>query len=430
MVRDEAPVMVARVGLLVLLLSVLGGCALFKLDKEMQQARQDLVLIAGRLDSTESGRDALVALLDAQGKLVRYRIAAQHETFYFTEAPGRYQLLVFDDQNGNFSLDPDEPRQFLPNAQSVTLHVQPDAAIRERLAQLNPIRLGRTDLASAPAADLNLEVLYREQPKLQRNYLQPVTFADPRFDQATIELGAWQPLSFLHQIGYGLYLLAPWDPNKEPVFLVHGINSSPRDWQDLAASLDTEHFQLLLFHFPSGVPLNNSAYMLSLGIRDVQRRFNAPRFHVMAHSMGGLVARRALQMLNAEDSRNLCLFITLSTPWDGHPSAATGLKRMPVDVPVWKDLAPGSPYLQQLFATPLPTHIRQWLLVSYAGNSRLLQEPNDGVVPLASQLSNAAQDEATHLYLLNDTHTSILQSRRAAELLERAFDGLPKKGCL
>ncbi|GLK88446.1 esterase/lipase family protein [Pseudomonas turukhanskensis] len=421
--------MVARYVLLGLLLSALGGCGLFKLDKEMQQARQDLVLIAGRLNSTESGRDALVALLDAQGNLVRYRIAALGETFYFTEAPGQYQLLVFDDHNGNFALDADEPRQWLPKAQSMMLHVQPDAASRERLAELNPIDLRPTDLARAPAVDLNLQVLYREQPRLQRNYLQPVSFADPRFDQANIELGAWQPLTFLRELGYGLYLLAPWDPNKEPIFLVHGINSSPRNWQELVANLDTERFQLLLYHFPSGVPLNNSAYMLSLGLRDVQRRLKPARFHVMAHSMGGLVARRALQMLNADDSRNLCLFITLATPWNGHPSAATGLKRMPVEVPVWKDLAPGSPYLQQLFATPLPAHIRQWMLVSYTGNSRLLEEPNDGVVPLTSELSNAAQDEATRLYLLNENHTSILQSRRTAELLQRAFDGLPKEGC-
>ncbi|MGY4535429.1 pimeloyl-ACP methyl ester carboxylesterase [Pseudomonas sp. TE3786] len=421
--------MVARQLLLVLLLSVLGGCGLFKLEKEMQQAREDLVLIAGQVQSTQSGRDALVALLDAQGKLLRYRIAALGETFYFTEAPGTYQLLVFDDLNGNFALDSNEPRQWLPTAQSTALHVQPDAATRERLGQLNPIRLGPSDLASAPAVNLNLEVLYREQPQLQRNYLQPVSFADPRFDEANIQLGAWQPLTFLRELGYGLYLLAPWDPNKEPIFLVHGINSSPRNWQELAANLDTKRFQLLLFHFPSGVPLNNSAYMLSLGIRDVQRRLKPARMHVMAHSMGGLVARRALQMLNEEDSRNLCLFITLATPWDGHPSAATGLERMPIEVPVWKDMSPGSPYLQQLFASPLPAHIKQWMLVAYAGNSRLLEEPNDGVVPLASELRNAAQDEATRLYLLNENHTSILQSRRTTELLQRAFASLPEKGC-
>lgn len=422
-----------RVGLNALLLSLLmvtvSGCGLLRLDREMQQAHQELVLIAGRLDSNASGHDALVALLDNQGKLLRYRIATLGEVFYFTEAPADYQLLVFDDRNGNFALDPDEPRQWLPQVRSSALRVQPDAATRERLGALNPIHLGAGDLAAAPAVDLSLDVLYREQPRLQRNYLQAVSFADARFDERNTQLGAWQPLTFIRQLGYGLYLLEPWDKDKEPIFLVHGINSSPRDFQTLAAGLDRTRFQLLLFHFPSGVPLNNSAYMLSLGMRDVQRRFAPARMHVLAHSMGGLVARRAVQMLSAEDSRSLCLFITLSTPWEGHPSAATGLQRVPVEVPVWKDLAPGSPYLQQLFAQPLPAPIHPWLLVSYAGNSRLLPEPNDGVVPVASQLREAAQDEATHLYLLNDSHTGILHSRRAAALLDRAFAGLPAEGC-
>lgn len=414
---------------LALLLCATNGCSVFKVDSEMQQARTDLVLVAGHLNGTESGHSALVALLDAQGKLLTYRIAAPGEDFYFTEAPGRYQLLAFDDRNGNLALDADEPRQWLPNARSTLLHVQPDSATRKRLSQGNVIELPASSLSQAPAVDLSLEVLHRERPRMQRNYLQPVSFADPRFNVANTQLGSWQPLTFLRDIGYGLYLLAPWDNSKEPIFLVHGINSSPLDWQDVAAGIDQNRFQIVLYHYPSGVPLNNSAYLLSVGIRDIQRRYSPRRIHVIAHSMGGLVARRALQMLDAQDSLSVCLFATLSTPWDGHPSAANGLKNVPLEVPVWKDMAPGSPYLQQLFATRLPEHIRQWMLISYAGNSRLLPEPNDGVVPLASELRTAAQDEATQIYVLNEDHISILHSRRTRELLNRAVQQLPKQGC-
>ncbi|MES2818083.1 MAG: hypothetical protein V4812_03760 [Pseudomonadota bacterium] len=413
---------------LALLLCAIGGCSLFKVNSEMQQARRDLVLTAGQLRTTASGRSALVALLDAQGKLVAYRIASPGENFYFTESPDQYQLLAFDDRNGNFALDAQEPRHWLPKAQSTLLHVQPDDATRARLSLANVMHLAATDLAPAPVIDLSLEILHREQPRFQRNYLQPVTLADPRFDLESTELGAWQPLTFMRDVGYGLYLLAPWDEAKVPIFLVHGINSSPLDWRALAADIDTQRFQLVLFHYPSGLPLNNSAYLLSVGLRDVQRRYAPSHIHLMAHSMGGLVARRALQMLSDNDSQALCLFITLSTPWDGHPSASSGLK-VPLEVPAWKDMAPGSAYLQQLFASPLPAHIRQWLLVSYAGNSRLLPEPNDGVVPLASELLSAAQDEADQLYLLNEDHTSILSSRRTTALLTRALQSVPVQGC-
>ena len=405
------------------------GCSLLKLDKEMQQARQELLLIPGQLQTSDSGRSALVALLDARGKLVKYRIAAPGELFYFTEAPATYQLLAFDDRNGNFILDSDEPRHWLAKAQSAPLSVQPEPDERARLSRLNPLRLAATDLQPAPALDLSLKVLYHEQPRMQSNYLQPVSFDDPRFSDANIRLGAWQPLSFMHELGYGLYLLAPWDEDKEPIILVHGINASPRDWQELAASLDLQRYQLVLYHFPSGLPLNNSAYMLSLGIRDLQLRHSPTRLHVFAHSMGGLVARHALQLLSEDDNQRLCLFITLSTPWDGHPSAASGVRDVPLDIPVWRDLAPGSRYLQALFATPLPAHMRQWLLVSYAGNTRLLPEPNDGTVPLASELRTAAQDEAERLYLLDETHTSILNRKRSNAMLERALNSLPAQGC-
>lgn len=418
-----------RLWVLLSSLLLIAGCSLLKLDRQMQEARQELLLIAGQLESADSARSALVVLLDEHDRLVSYRIAAPGESFYFNEAPASYQLLAFDDRNGNFILDKDEPRHWLPQPRTSALQVQPEAAERARLSRLNRLHLGADDLAPAPAIDLSLALLYREQPRMQRNYLQTVRFADPRFDEQSVQLGAWQPLNFMRELGYGLYLLEPWDNNKEPLFLVHGINSSPRVWQELADDLDLQRFQLVLFHYPSGLPLNNSAYMLSLGIRDVQLRHGPQRMHVLAHSMGGLVARRALQLLGDSGDQRLCLFITLATPWAGHPAAASGLEQVPLEVPVWRDMAPGSAYLQQLFASPLAAHIRQWLLVSYAGNSRLLTEPNDGVVPLASELHNAAQDEAERLYLLDEDHNSILRSARSGELIERALHSLPAQGC-
>jgi hypothetical protein len=105
------------------------------------------------------------------------------------------------------------------------------------------------------------------------------------------------------------------------------------------------------------------------------------------------------------------------------------VKNAPVNVPVWRDMAPGSPYLRSLFAAPLPEHLRQWQLVAYTGNSRMIAEPNDGTVPLASELLPAAQDEAERLYLIEANHTGILHHARSVALLQRALDSLPAKGC-
>ncbi|MWV10526.1 alpha/beta fold hydrolase [Pseudomonas sp. R-28-1W-6] len=421
----------ARLHMALLALPLLcSGCQLLEMDRQVKQVQQELLLVAGQLDAA-SPSTALVALLDGQGKALSYRIVAPGNDFYFTVPHGTYQLLAFADDNGNFRLDPDETRHWLAPARSVALSLQPDDATRATLLRSNRLLLGGTAAAAdAPDVDLSLDKLYENRPRLRSNYLQQVALDDPRFDPQRISQGAWEPLDYLREVGYGLYLLEPWSDDKEPVFLVHGINDSPRTWQALLDGLDRQRFQAVLFHYPGSLPLGNSAYLLSEAIQDVQLRHGVRRFHIVAHSMGGLVARRAVQLLEANaGSQNLCLFLTLATPWDGHPAAATGLKQAPVVVPTWRDLAPGSPYLQALFAGPLPAHVRQWLLVSYGGNSRLLAQPNDGVVPLASQLRGPAQDEAEHLYLLEESHTSILHSERSKALLARAMDSLPASGC-
>ncbi|WP_394559850.1 esterase/lipase family protein [Aquipseudomonas alcaligenes] len=413
---------------LALLAGVLGGCQFLALDRQMKTAQRTQILIPGELDE-QASQQALVALF-AGAELRAYRSVQPGGLFYFSVAADDYQLLAFEDRNGNLRLDPDEPRHWLPHPRSAPFQVQPSAEQRAALARLNRLSPSLADTTPLPELDLSLERLYRDLPRARHNYLQVVDFDDPRFSAQRTQQGAWQPLDFLSEVGYGLYLLEPWDDDKEPIVLVHGINSSPTVWRELVAGIDRERFQLLLFHYPSGLPLNNSAYLLSEALRDVQLRLKPERLHLFAHSMGGLVARRTVQLLapGGADER-LCLFLTLATPWGGHPSAATGVSRVPVDVPVWRDMSPGSSYLQTLFAAPLPAHIRQWQLVSYAGNSRMIAEPNDGTVPLASELLPAAQDEAERLYLLEENHTSILASARSQLLLQRALDSLPEDGC-
>ncbi|MDG9923234.1 MULTISPECIES: alpha/beta fold hydrolase [unclassified Pseudomonas] len=414
--------------MLLLLVSLLSGCQLLALDRQMQLAQHTQVLIPGTLDDGAS-QEALVALF-ANERLLAYRSVQPGGLFYFSMAAGDYQLLAFEDRNGNLRLDVDEPRHWLAQPRTAPFQVQPSAEQRAALGQLNLLRPGPADDTPLPELDLSLERLARDLPRVRHNYLRLVDFDDPRFSAQRTAQGAWQPLNFLSEVGYGLYLLQPWDPAREPVFLVHGINSSPDVWRELAASIDQERYQLVLFHYPSGLPLNNSAYMLSEAIRDVRLRLHPPRFHLFAHSMGGLVARRTVQLLEpGGGDQELCLFLTLATPWGGHPSAASGVKNAPVNVPVWRDMAPGSPYLRSLFAMPLPEHLRQWQLVAYTGNSRMIAEPNDGTVPLTSQLLPAAQDQAERLYLIEANHTGILHNARSVELLQRALDSLPEDGC-
>lgn len=63
------------------------------------------------------------------------------------------------------------------------------------------------------------------------------TFDDPRFAQENGSLGFWKPLTFLRDVGLGLYFLEPYDAEKVPVLFVHGANGTPEGWGQVIENL-------------------------------------------------------------------------------------------------------------------------------------------------------------------------------------------------
>jgi pimeloyl-ACP methyl ester carboxylesterase len=101
----------------------------------------------------------------------------------------------------------------------------------------------------------------------------------------------------------GLMLLRPYDPNKIPVVMVHGLMSSPLAWIPMLNELLRDpqihaRYQFLLFLYPTGVPVPIAASMLRDALRDAERTFDPPgRKHpafsqmvLLGHSMGGLLS--------------------------------------------------------------------------------------------------------------------------------------------
>jgi pimeloyl-ACP methyl ester carboxylesterase len=138
------------------------------------------------------------------------------------------------------------------------------------------------------------------------------------------------------------------------------------------------------------------------------------RMVVVAHSMGGLVSRQSiLEDFEANATRSVALYVTISSPLGGMSSAATGVRRSPVVVHSWRGLAPGSEFLDGLYygdvpqraqRRRLPAHTSYHMLFGYRGDS------GDGVVSIASQLREEAQEEARSLRGFDEDHTSILRS--------------------
>ncbi|MCC9602308.1 alpha/beta fold hydrolase [Stieleria sp. JC731] len=109
----------------------------------------------------------------------------------------------------------------------------------------------------------------------------------------------------------GVYMLEPYDPNRIPVLMVHGLWSSPRTWMDMFNDLRSfaeirERYQFWFYLYPSGQPFWISATQLRSDLQDLRQTFDpmkrdAPidQMVLVGHSMGGLVSR--MQTIDSGD---------------------------------------------------------------------------------------------------------------------------------
>jgi pimeloyl-ACP methyl ester carboxylesterase len=158
------------------------------------------------------------------------------------------------------------------------------------------------------------------------------------------------------------------------------------------------------------------SHLLYWKLLNLQMRYRFERIAIVAHSMGGLVARRFALDQGAQFPQ-WRLFVSLSTPWAGEPRAEAGVKYSPAVVPSWRDLQPDGPFMQSLFGRRLPASIEYDLLFGHRGGYNLLRPTSDGTVTLASQLRRAAQAEARLVMGFDEDHDSILSSPQVAEQL-------------
>lgn len=326
-----------------------------------------------------------------------------------------YYVGAFTDLNENKSYDEGEPGDYVkgitpvslgdPNAQAKVL----DLTFRtdHKLPAGTTIAIPKEDKELGRQLDLALG--------------EVDSFDDPDFATDAGGSGLWRPLDFLTHNEPGIYFTEPYDPNRIPVLLIYGIGGTPQDMRYLAEHFDHKHYQMWLFHYPSGIRLDRLSRSLANGLLILKQRYGFTKCDVVAHSMGGLIARAAInQAVQIAGVNYIPKFVSISTPWGGHAAASAGIRRLKKPVPSWLDVAPESDFLKKTYATPLPKGTSHLLIYgSQKGGPFWLKGENDGVVTVQSETDPRIQKNAAKVIHLPYGHVDILSQPKTLNETER-----------
>jgi pimeloyl-ACP methyl ester carboxylesterase len=388
-------------------LLLLGSCKLLDLSRNIEEAKQ-VGAVAGVVAHKERDDERIVvfALREDAGGWVAdtYTGLVTGQRFLMRlEAGKRYMVGAFVDRNRNLVPDDDE---------ASTLSPQPFTAAQgwQGLTRVS-LTLAPRDRVPAQARSALLAL-----PRVERS-ASPVAVGevaaldDERFSEASGEMGLWAPLDFLAHVGIGVFFAEPYDPKRIPVLFVSGAGGNPYEWRAVVDSLDRERYQAWFYVYPSGQRLDISAAFLERCMQELHKKYRFERVYLTAHSMGGLVARGYIQKsTQAREAGYLRLFVSLSTPWQGHKMARQGVEYSPAVIPSWIDMQTDSEYQLAIFARPFAPPLSYYLLYSQTDPKAPVETATDGAVAVSSQLRKEAVRDARQVLGFTETHTSILTS--------------------
>ena len=95
----------------------------------------------------------------------------------------------------------------------------------------------------------------------------------------------------------GLFMLQPYNPDRIPVILVHGLASTSQMWFDVINEVESVpelrgRFQFWVFRYPTGNPITFSAARLRRQLDELETLYpGSGDLVLIGHSMGGLVSK-------------------------------------------------------------------------------------------------------------------------------------------
>lgn len=407
--------------LLVLCLSLTSSCTLLGVKQQVKEINAHGVIaleLTGLSTAATNYALALTPLTKGTNVMVGFQVVGTDGLTAFLLRQNRsFDVGAFTDLNGNGRYDGGEPMALMRNIRPTSLA---DTSVRAK-----PILLRLSATNGLPRGQSL--ALPREDPQLGESL--SVTLGEiadlnnPKFSSEAGELGMWKPFEFVQRYGFGIYFMEPYDPKRTPVLFVYGISGSPQDWRAILEKMDRRKHQLWFCQYPSGIRLDKAANGLSSAILLLKQRYGVKQIDVVAHSMGGLVSRGAIQRAVSLAGTNFIPhLVTISTPWGGHQAAELAVKHLDFPVPSWRDMAPGSDYLKEILNQPLPTGTRHDLLFSYKSSSSLsLPSENDGVVAVPSELLPQVQEQAASVLGVFQDHMGILASPITLQRVEQSL---------
>jgi len=192
----------------------------------------------------------------------------------------------------------------------------------------------------------------------------------------------------------------------EPVLLLHGYGANRSNWHFVERRLRSAGFDSVhaLNYNPLTTDLPGLASWFADEVSAVQERFGMSAVHVVGHSLGGVVARYAIQVLGVD---GVATCVTLASPHGG-VRLARHTRPLPGGLAaVARQLRPDSPEMVLLRSSARPLATR---FVAYGAGSDL-------IVPAARALIRESELGATNLLVPHLGHFSLLFSRAVADSL-------------
>jgi pimeloyl-ACP methyl ester carboxylesterase len=381
---------------------------------------RETFFVFGRIENARELNAGAIAVIAASDKfrdseVVDVNHVARPDSYYGLNLPeGDYRLLVVSDldRNGYY----DETDVIGTKALTLTAEAVPDKVLGGYDIDLDARSAIATGLfrVDIPKVAARTESLFYPKGTLR-------SLDDPIFDPQMATLGMYEPAAFLEAAPMMFYALEEDAGYKVPIVFVHGIGGSARDFESIVAGLDRTRFKPWFYHYPSGTDLHQVAAMFHrIFLSGKVIPLGEMPIVIVAHSMGGLVVREALNLqTGARGENRVQRLITIASPLVGHPGARSSASA-PVVIPSWRDLDPDSEFITGLHRKPLPAGVEYHLMFAFGDERSIkLGANSDGVVPLASQLSPSAQKEAAAQHGFDDTHTGILRNAKAIQEIMR-----------